>query len=327
MNSISIGQAEAGQKLWRFLARRLSVPRAQIYRWLRSGELRVNSGRSKAERILRAGDSIRLPPQAVLLFRDGLVSRKTRDGGLCRLEQEALGGDLRLIHQDDAILALDKPAGLPVQDGSGQNSSVAGRLALACRDAFLFVPAPAHRLDKAASGLLLAGKTHRAQIYLHRLFREGKEELERDYLCWVKGRFSSLLPASPAGAGPAAAGWPSFILEDDIAGRGAEGRYTFLASRRLPGFGEVSLLRVRLLTGRKHQIRKQLSARGFPLVGDRRYGGQEFPRLLLHAAHIRVPAGDSLGQKIEELTLDSLPLWPPPFELAAETAEAGEPRA
>jgi 23S rRNA pseudouridine955/2504/2580 synthase len=318
-NSISIGQTEAGQKLWRFLAQRLAMPRAQIYRWLRSGQLRVNSGRSKAERVLQSGEVIRLPPQAALLFRDGLLSRKSRGSGLCRLEQEMLGGGLRLLYQDDALLALDKPAGLPVHGGSAQGSSVASLLALACREAFSFVPAPAHRLDKAASGLLLAGKTHRAQVYLHRLFREGKEELERDYFCWAKGRFSALARTSPEQR-------PVLALEDDLLGQKARGLYTFRALRRIPGFGEVSLLHVRLLTGRKHQIRRQLAARGFPLVGDRRYGGQDFPRLLLHAAHLRVPGGDYLGQRMEEISLNSPPPWPAPFDLAAEEAEKGERR-
>ncbi|MCL1890327.1 MAG: RluA family pseudouridine synthase [Desulfovibrionaceae bacterium] len=307
---IVIGRAEAGQSLLRFLVRRLGLPKALLYRWLRSGQIRVNSGRCKADRFLEEGDALRLPPLAAILAPAAALGS---GGRICLPAPGQLGEDLPILYQDEGLLVMDKPAGLAVQGGSGQVDSVCARLRRICAGAGCFVPAPAHRLDKPASGLLLAGKTQAALRRLHAWQLE--RQWEKEYLGWVKGDFSplvegggwltmkDLLPAAEKGRSG----------EKGVLNQEALAYCRFLEKRRISGAGDSSLLLVKLDTGRKHQIRRQLAGRGFPLVGDLRYQGPAFPRLLLHAFRLRLPL---------PLTLHSLPDWPAPYSVGINMPES-----
>ncbi|MDR2502832.1 MAG: RluA family pseudouridine synthase [Deltaproteobacteria bacterium] len=307
---VSIGRAEAGQNLRRFLQRRLGLPAGMLYRWMRSGQIRVNSKRCQGDMLLAEGDFVRLPPQAAALACMNGRDLQGQQLGICTPDQKKLGADLPIVHQDENLLVLNKPSGLAVHGGSGQHDSVTRRLRLAC-PADAFVPAPAHRLDKPASGLLLAGKTQTVLRRLHALFKA--TQIDKDYLCWARGDFTLHAQAGVTKEGA--------ILEDMLHLSGFKDREGheeeriqpavsvcyFLDTYHHPHMGVLSLLRVRLLTGRKHQIRRQLSGRGFPLVGDQRYNGPPFPRLLLHAVRLRLP--DMPG-----LELNCPPDWPEPFQ-------------
>lgn len=310
-NKLEIGPADAGAQLARFLERRLSLPRGLVRKWLRTGQVRVNGKRSQPERPLLAGDVVRLPPWA--------------EGGgealcPCTVEPDALGPDVGLVYQDEGLLVLNKPYGLPVHGGTRHRDSLSARLKAACGAGF-YPPAPAHRLDLHASGLILAGKTHAAQTALHALFREAKDELGREYLCWTRGDAAEIFPvpslcvdwlteeldaegrermsvvaagpdlaAGSYGLRPESADWP-----DDAEKAPpktvweARAFYHCLDVRAHPKFGPASLIRARLLTGRKHQIRVQLAARGLPLLGDRRYGGPGRVSMMLHASRVSLP--------------------------------------
>lgn len=311
-NTMEIGPAESGQKLGRFLERRLNLPRALVYRWLRGGQVRVNGKRAKPERILEAGDVLRLPPWAESGGGEALRP--------CPVERHSLGADLEIVFQDDDILVLDKPYGLPVHGGTRHKDSLAARLKAACSEGF-YVPAPAHRLDLQASGLIMAGKTHAAQIRLHAFFREAKYELEREYLCWVRGD-ASLTFAEPvtcvdflAVKRDAKDRERVFVINateladfpDDSPEAPKEARaiYHCLELRRHEKFGPLSLIRARLLTGRKHQIRAQLAARAFPLLGDWRYGGTRQSSMMLHAWRVTLPPGEAEAPRV----FTSIPPW------------------
>lgn len=306
---VEIGTAEAGQKLLRFLERKYALPRPLFYKLLRTGQIRVNGSRSKPEQVLAEGDILRLPPVITGGSDSDLAAAALET---CIIAQDMLGADLRIVFQDDSLLALDKPFGLATQGGSGISDSVTQRLGAAC-PAGTFIPAPAHRLDKASSGLLLAGKNYSMQQYLHTLFRSNKAGLERDYLCWVQGDFAAWYQAQN--------GLPAFEgdwlrLEDCLAQRkGPDGRERVYADKvgeaavrecaassavglYLPRtvykharYGLITQVKARLLTGKKHQIRVQLASRGFPIIGDLRYGGPEAGRMMLHALHIKIPRG------------------------------------
>lgn len=332
-NKLEIGPAEAGRRLARFLESRLSLPRGLVRKWLRTGQVRVNGKRSQPERLLAAGDVVRLPPWA--------------EGGgealrPCPVPPGALGPDVGLVYQDEELLVLNKPYGLPVHGGTRHRDSLSARLKAACGEGF-YPPAPAHRLDLHASGLILAGKTHASQTALHALFREAKEELGREYLCWTRGDAAEIFPVPSlcvdwlaeeqdaegrermsviaAGSYPAAGscGLPEFAAGPESAAKAppqtvweARAFYHCLDVRAHPKFGPVSLIRARLLTGRKHQIRVQLAARGLPLLGDRRYGGPGRVSMMLHACRVTLP-GDLYpgGQFVDAPRLfASRPDWP-----------------
>ena len=299
--------AEAGIKLLDFLARRLgpAVPMAQLHRWIRTGQVRINSGRAKPFDRLAAHDAVRLPPFAAPLISEHPIKKITPVAG------QSIGPGLKVLAVTDELLVLDKSPGLATQPGSGQTDSASQQLA----DFFAgspYIPAPAHRLDKETSGLLLAGRTHAAQRKIHEfLTSEAREHaLVKEYLAWVPGTWPCVTP---------------FVMEDFLE-KGIEetGPYRGKETMRVtqgtggqkalatvlpcsvptPGHDGASLLLVRLHTGRTHQIRVQLASRGFALYGDRKYGGPQAPRLLLHAYRLVLPDGQEFR---------SLPSWPEPF--------------
>lgn len=291
---LAVSRAEAGMKLAGFLERRLDpeVPRAAIMRWIRTGQVRVDGGRAKPFDRLAEGALVRLPPQAHEQLRrraaepeNGASARNARSP-LSSVGREA-APDLDIAYQDERLLVLAKPAGLPTQPGSKHDDSLAARLAARFAEAD-YVPAPAHRLDRDTSGLVLAGLTHEAQFALHELFAgRGEERVVKDYLAWAEGD------------------WPSrqaLLMEDRLDRTGergrervqsaADGRLALAAAALLNRREGASLLLVRLYTGRRHQIRVQLASRGHPILGDRKYGGPAFrdnPGLALHAWRLEVP--------------------------------------
>lgn len=306
-----IGEAEAGIKLLRFLERGLGLPRPLLFRLLRSGQVRVNKGRARPETVLLAGDEVRLPP--------GLAqSGRSVQESPVDLPEEGQGSGLEIVQAGKHWLALNKPAGLPVQPGSAHEDSVSARLGRAFAGA-PFIPAPAHRLDKQSTGLLLAGRTPLGQRWLSSLFAGNKRGLGRIYLVWVAGKW----------AGEGAATLRDHLLQK----RGPDGLERIyavpegygnakeaLAIYRSLKFlahspcGPASLLEVQLLSGRKHQIRVQCAERGHPVIGDRRYNGPIFRQMLLHAAKMELPAEDYYGERFAALSLSVDPAWPPPFQ-------------
>lgn len=264
---VEVGEEAAAQRIDNFLLKRLrGVPKSHVYRVLRSGEVRVNSGRVGPDYRLRVGDRVRVPPVRVS------AHAKT-----------AKPAEFPVVYEDAALLVIDKPVGVAVHGGSGVSYGVIESLRAARPQAKLLELA--HRLDRDTSGLLIVCKKRSALTELHRQLREG--EVEKIYTAIVKG----------------APGQDVFDIAEPlhkyVTGSGErrvsvrEGGMAAQTQVRVRKRGpEFSQLEVRLLTGRTHQIRVHLAHAGYPVLGDDKYGDfalnrelakQGVKRLLLHA--------------------------------------------
>ena len=267
---VEVDEESAAQRIDNFLFRRLKgVPKSHVYRVLRSGEVRVNSGRVGPEYRLQAGDRVRVPP----------VRTATR-------EPRARPAEFPIVHEDAALLVIDKPAGVAVHGGSGVSFGVIESLRAARPQAKLLELA--HRLDRDTSGLLIVCKKRSALVEVHRMLRDG--EVEKVYAAIVKG-----VPVRDA-----------FDIEEPLhkylTGSGErrvsvrEGGMSAMTRVKVTKAGrDFSQLEVRLLTGRTHQIRVHLAHAGHPVVGDDKYGDAEInrqvarqgvKRLMLHAGRL-----------------------------------------
>ena len=156
---VKVSPVETGRRIDNYLTGFLKdIPKTRIYRMLRRGEVRVNGGRVKQDYRLQEEDIIRIPP----LFRD------SRSGaGTVLIPPARLQAIVRdsVIYEDDFLLAINKPAGLAVHAGSGEQYGVIEVMRLLRPDCVTLELA--HRLDKLTSGCLLLAKEHRYLRELH----------------------------------------------------------------------------------------------------------------------------------------------------------------
>lgn len=306
-NTVIVDPREGGQKLLQFLQRRLDLPPSLLHRWIRTGQVRINGGRAKPFGLVAAGDSVRLPPFAL-----GMSRRSKATGGQPSPEQghaprpraQALPPAPRPLQKDGDLWVFCKPAGLPTHPGTGHEDSLSSRLAAEAGDA-PFKPTPVHRLDKDTSGILLVAASFAILRELTTALRE--RQMKKEYLAWVEGR------------------WPHdgvrlfrhWLRKEAGAGNGREQMHVRQSGTPADGETEAlllvrpvrvedrrSLLLVRLLTGRTHQIRAQLSSLGHPIEGDVKYGARgraSGSPMYLHAMRVILPDGRRFA---------CLPDWP-----------------
>jgi 23S rRNA pseudouridine955/2504/2580 synthase len=266
---ITVDESGAGQRIDNFLCRVLKgVPKSHVYRILRSGEVRVNKGRAAPERRLAEGDVVRVPPVRT-------------SAPQMRRSAAARPFGVPILYEDDALLALDKPAGVAVHGGSGISHGLIEQLRSARPQArFLEL---AHRLDRDTSGVLLVAKTRAALVGLHAALREG--EIDKRYHVLVRGRWRDALRVvrAPLHKYSTVAGERRVRVDE-------EGRASETVFRRLRTWPShepaLALLEAELKTGRTHQIRVHLAHIGFVLAGDEKYGDFAWNRTL-HAAGLR----------------------------------------
>ncbi len=269
---LEVGEESVGQRIDNFLIRNLKgVPKSHVYRILRSGEVRVNSGRIKPDYRLVDGDKVRVPPVRVATPEARPPARSLA---------------LPVVFEDDALIVIDKPSGVAVHGGSGISFGVIESLrAERPRAKFLEL---AHRLDRDTSGLLMVGKKRTALVELHRMLRDG--EVRKDYVAIVKGRWKGGRRKIdvPLHKYVTAEGERRVSVRDD-------GQQAISLFKPLAAGDTASMLDIRLMTGRTHQIRVHAAHVGHPILGDDKYGDfdlnralvkQGVKRLFLHARQL-----------------------------------------
>lgn len=275
MTWLEVGEDAEGQRLDNFLLKiAKGVPKSHIYRVVRSGEVRVNKGRVAADYRLQLGDKLRVPPMRT-------AERPAQAAVPARKFETAW--------EDEALIVIDKPAGVAVHGGSGVSFGVIEQLRRS-RPLAKFLEL-AHRLDRDTSGLLVVAKKRKALTRLHDLFREGG--IRKRYLALVKGQWRNELQHVRL---------PLYkYLTADGERRvsvSPEGKASHSIVRLVARWENFSLVEVELKTGRTHQIRVHLAHLGFPIAGDDKYGDFSLNktlqktglgRMFLHAAKLALP--------------------------------------
>ena len=285
---IEIDEASEGQRIDNFLTKTLKgVPKSHLYRILRSGEVRVNKKRVDATYKLSMGDLVRIPPIRATVTQVDIEVQKPVTP---RLEK-------CIIFEDDAMLVLDKPAGMAVHGGSGVSKGVIEQLRLERPQAkFLEL---VHRLDRETSGVLMVGKKRSALVALHEAMR--RNQMDKRYFMLVKGHWTEKKKHVTLQL-------QKYLLDN------GERRVSVLTGRPDPRaddesqtsetifhlikhYGDYTLLEAQLITGRTHQLRVQLAHLGFPIVGDDKYGDfalnktlqkSGLKRMFLHSAETNI---------------------------------------
>jgi 23S rRNA pseudouridine1911/1915/1917 synthase len=272
-----VGPPGVGMRLDVFVGQSAGVSAAAARRLIAAGAVQVNRGPAVKGAYLAAGTVIEIAADT--------------DPAAAALPDWTI--DVAVIHQDDAMIAIDKPAGMPSHPLRGGERGTAANGIIArfpeCADAS---PDPregglVHRLDTATSGVLIAARSRDVWHFLRREL--GNETCEKRYRCEVWG--------APPQEGE---------VTTDIGRRGRRGRTVRTDGGRRPQPAQTrwtvvarrsgtAVIEVRLHAGRPHQIRAHLAAAGFPIVGDDRYGGRD---PVSKVAHLPTEEGPTRGLRL-----------------------------
>ncbi len=276
---IEVDEEHAGQRVDNFLITHLKgVPKTHIYRIIRKGEVRINKGRVKQTTRLQQGDSVRIPP-----IRQRPPSQNNLDAGHYAFLQEAI------LYEDNAVIVLNKPSGMAVHAGSGIKVGVIEAMRV-LRTELPYLEL-AHRLDRETSGCLVLAKKSSVLKALNEDFKNNSlknARLDKRYLSLVRGRFrGGQRRVTKALNTDARRHGERVVVVDD------KGSYASSIITPQNVSDTASLLNVKLLTGRTHQVRVHCLSENHPVAGDVKYGDLEFnkqmkslglSRLFLHAA-------------------------------------------
>ncbi|MCA8929993.1 MAG: RluA family pseudouridine synthase [Alphaproteobacteria bacterium] len=289
VQTLTISEQEADQRLDRWFQKRFpTLSYGHLQKLLRSGQIRVDGKRAKASDRLAEGAAVRVPPLGEADDASERQAPRVSDADAAFIRS-------LVIYEDADIIALNKPAGLAVQGGTKTRRHVDGMLpALAGRDGER--PRLVHRLDRDTSGVLVLGRTAQATRALNDAFR--LREMQKLYWAITVGILKPAdgfidLPLSKQGD-------VYEKMSEDHDGQRAITDYRTVeqASRRL------AWVALAPRTGRTHQLRAHMAAKGKPILGDTKYGE--------HADGM----ADGLVEALDVapgLHLHARALWLPPF--------------
>ena len=279
---LGVGEGEDGMRLDRWLRRRWPhLGQTQIHKLARSGQLRVDGGRVKADTRLAAGAQIRVPPLPEAPPRQAREGLSARDAAFARG---------LVLYEDDEVLVLNKPAGLAVQGGTKTTQHIDRLLSAWGEGAER--PRLTHRLDRDTSGAMVLGKSANAAARLAGAF--AKRRAQKTYWALVEGNPRPVdgmvdLPLAKTGAQDFERVTP--VDAKDPRAKPAVTQFVTL-SRAGP---RAAWLALRPLTGRTHQLRVHMLALGHPILGDPKYNTPASIeasgplKLQLHARRLTLP--------------------------------------
>ena len=263
--SVIISSDNAGQRLDNFLISHIkNVPRKHIYKLIRTGQVRINSSRSKPSSKLNINDKVRIPP---ISLTESLKPTINKDQ--IKIMEE------KLIYEDKNIIVFNKPSSFSVHSGTNTGYGLIdvirkfrkdfGRLDLL------------HRLDKETSGCIIITKSYESLKIFQKKIKN--KEINKKYLCLVKGRWNTKIKSS------------THKLTRNSKTVDAETHFKVIKY-----YKNSTLLEAELITGRYHQIRKHCEILNHPIIGDKKYGDRALnklykekglSRIFLHANQIK----------------------------------------
>jgi len=289
VQTLQVTPDEADQRLDRWFRRRFpALSHGRLEKLLRTGQVRVDGGRAKASTRLTAGQCVRVPPFPAP-GDDESHPRPKAAAEISEADRAALRA--AILHEDDWLIALNKPPGLATQGGSGQTRHLDAMLDGLRRHPDDERPRLVHRLDKDTSGVLVVARTAAAARALTAAFR--RRETRKVYWALVVGapRIRAGTIRLALSKEPGAHG--ERMVPDEVNGQPAVTDYQIVDD----AVGTVSWLWMEPRTGRTHQLRAHALALGTPILGDGKYGGQAAfiggaevaRRMHLHARQLVLP--------------------------------------
>ncbi len=269
---LEVNNASSGKKLFQFLDSFFNkgVPKSALMKWIRTGQVRIDGKRARPFDRVYEGQKIRIPPFSI---EEKVLHEKNDKNPFV----------LKKIYEDKNLLVLYKPPNLPTQPGKNIEDSLYHRLKKEYPDN---TPYLVHRLDRETSGIILTAKSYNYLKYLHSIFLSRK--VKKVYLAWVRGNTK----------------WDSWteikhFFEEHRDGKTKKvGAISFV--KTLKNTEDRSLVAVLIKTGRKHQIRIQMSLLGHPIIGERKYAKMKGSKgLMLHSYLIAW----------DEYVFSSMPPW------------------
>ncbi|MBT7542910.1 MAG: RluA family pseudouridine synthase [Gammaproteobacteria bacterium] len=246
--SITISSSNSGQRLDNFLISQIkNVPKSHVYKLIRTGQVRINSSRSKPSTKLNIDDVVRIPPY------------KANENIKPKISKELINKTIsNIIYEDEYIMVFNKPSAVAVHSGTNIGYGLIDIIRLVkteCERIDLL-----HRLDKDTSGCIIITKKLSSLRFFQTQLKDNI--LQKKYICLVDGL------------------WDNALKRDEInLLRNSKSSKSITEFKVLKKYKNSTLLEVKIVTGRYHQIRKHCSLLGHAIIGDIRYGNKDINRL------------------------------------------------
>ena len=293
---ITITADQANQRCDRFLRKFCKlypqVRLSDIYSWIRKGDVRVNGKRTKEEARLLEGDLLEFPDHC-LGKKDPKLALSQKEKKFQKLDPELVKS--RILYEDEQRLVFNKPAGIVLHPSNKHRNDLCmndylerycEKTEVQTEESQTFKPSFWYRLDKDTSGVLIAAKTYEALQYINQVIRE--RGISKYYQTLVAGKFPQHLVIDKAIEKTYNAKFARAQMQlNESDGLDSKTECRLLKTMQHAELGTISLVKVKLYSGRMHQIRIHLASENFPVLGDLIYGKPVLNRIIYKSLHIQ----------------------------------------